>query len=685
MKRVWLLLLLCFLVVLNSANRLGEAYNIQGIQDLVSCWADRSNYTVGETAYAYADIHFTSDWTNNPNVNWPWYWRFAWYFGSTFLGAYDYGRAGNGQYYTYYQVQMPGRYRFVLQYRPWMLTYWESSWRWACEVSVSVQQPIQPPPTTTARQQFPLRVSISASTTSGVAPLEVTFSSRVAGGTSPYDYNWDFGDGESSYESEPDHVFFSAGYYEVTLQVTDSRGNTATSKTLGINVNEPLTTTRRSTTSITSTMTYPSATTYQSSETLSSITSQAGALGTLFVAGAGSVVTDIAANAIAEAAGLQAVGTAAASGAAGFFIPSVAGGVVSHFVDEALRETVPNEKDRCAYAQAAGAVTGCVTGAVMGLLAFGALSIAGCIAGGMGSLAVGTALSCSLLPGLVSSEHKDRLKLARKILSIHFSDPRLYLYYAISFLGFLGVAASVSGLQGAGLIIAIVLSASIVTVLVRTAFTAHLNKRIGIGFQFSLEACLRLWLLLVLALLGIFAFASVLPLIISVVLILFVLLAIAFCEPAFLTEHLDFFTGLRKSLQSVRDNYVDFAVLIAIFAFGAGLLGILVLNFSILSWPALGFYGLVLAPLPSAAPHLLYQSKAIGIERNRFCVRCGSSLRTGAQYCLKCGESVRRIILAPMQERSLKRNIFCLRCGSRLRPDAKFCLKCGENVMPIEG
>ena len=39
-------------------------------------------------------------------------------------------------------------------------------------------------------------------------------------------YHWEFGDGTSSDESDPAHVFFEVGDYEVTLKATDSRGGT---------------------------------------------------------------------------------------------------------------------------------------------------------------------------------------------------------------------------------------------------------------------------------------------------------------------------------------------------------------------------------------------------------------------------------------------------------------------------
>ncbi|MDP3002873.1 MAG: PKD domain-containing protein [Bacteroidales bacterium] len=43
-------------------------------------------------------------------------------------------------------------------------------------------------------------------------------------------WNWDFGDGESSTEMNPVHVYTDGGYYKVTLTATDASGRTAVSE-----------------------------------------------------------------------------------------------------------------------------------------------------------------------------------------------------------------------------------------------------------------------------------------------------------------------------------------------------------------------------------------------------------------------------------------------------------------------
>ncbi len=55
---------------------------------------------------------------------------------------------------------------------------------------------------------------------------EVWFYSQIAGGFSPYSYEWDFGDGNTNTSEAPTHAYKSAGSYTVSLTVTDDRGNT---------------------------------------------------------------------------------------------------------------------------------------------------------------------------------------------------------------------------------------------------------------------------------------------------------------------------------------------------------------------------------------------------------------------------------------------------------------------------
>ena len=87
-------------------------------------------------------------------------------------------------------------------------------------VAITVAAPANVAPTAVA----------SASTTSGLAPLAIAFSSA---GSKDLDgsissYLWTFGDGTTSSSSSPSKTYSSAGNYTVTLKVTDNSGASAT-------------------------------------------------------------------------------------------------------------------------------------------------------------------------------------------------------------------------------------------------------------------------------------------------------------------------------------------------------------------------------------------------------------------------------------------------------------------------
>jgi PKD repeat protein len=82
-----------------------------------------------------------------------------------------------------------------------------------------------------------LKVILSASQTSGLAPLSVNFTANASGGTAPYTYAWDFADGGSSALQNPTHSFTQAGTYNVTLTVKDGHNSTVV-KTIAIKVSE---------------------------------------------------------------------------------------------------------------------------------------------------------------------------------------------------------------------------------------------------------------------------------------------------------------------------------------------------------------------------------------------------------------------------------------------------------------
>jgi PKD repeat protein len=74
------------------------------------------------------------------------------------------------------------------------------------------------------------------SPTSGVAPLEVTFTDQSSG--NPTGWNWTFGDGGTSTIQNPLHTYTDPGTYTVSLTATNAYGNDTETKTGYITVTE---------------------------------------------------------------------------------------------------------------------------------------------------------------------------------------------------------------------------------------------------------------------------------------------------------------------------------------------------------------------------------------------------------------------------------------------------------------
>ena len=66
----------------------------------------------------------------------------------------------------------------------------------------------------------------------------ISFSGRAAGGSSPYSFNWSFGDGGIATGETTNHQYVTIGSYRVTLSVTDTFNNTALSATT-IDISQP--------------------------------------------------------------------------------------------------------------------------------------------------------------------------------------------------------------------------------------------------------------------------------------------------------------------------------------------------------------------------------------------------------------------------------------------------------------
>src|SRR5918992_2579140 len=95
-------------------------------------------------------------------------------------------------------------------------------------VSDSILITVEEPPPLTA-------VEIIPSDTEGIAPATFEFEANVTGGTEPYTYSWDFGDGSVEIDVDDEtmeHTFDIAGTYNVDLTVIDSTGRTASDSIL---------------------------------------------------------------------------------------------------------------------------------------------------------------------------------------------------------------------------------------------------------------------------------------------------------------------------------------------------------------------------------------------------------------------------------------------------------------------
>src|SRR3989475_2477909 len=79
----------------------------------------------------------------------------------------------------------------------------------------------------TSPQQTALQASFSMSGNNVRTAQGITFTATANGGTPPYFYNWNFGDGNTGTGSSVVHVYQAAGNIITTLTVTDKVGATA--------------------------------------------------------------------------------------------------------------------------------------------------------------------------------------------------------------------------------------------------------------------------------------------------------------------------------------------------------------------------------------------------------------------------------------------------------------------------
>ena len=148
--------------------------------------------------------------------------------------------SASGEANPVHTYQNPGTYTATLT-----VTDSSGSQQRASE-TITVNSPIQP-----------WSVTVNASPTQGIAPLTVSFTSLVTGGTPSYVYNWDFGDGGKDSSPNPIHTYSAAGEFSVGLTVTDSTGRIVSANQVTVVVTAATTTLGITATTIDSTSTTP--------------------------------------------------------------------------------------------------------------------------------------------------------------------------------------------------------------------------------------------------------------------------------------------------------------------------------------------------------------------------------------------------------------------------------------------
>ena len=76
-------------------------------------------------------------------------------------------------------------------------------------------------------QQSTLTISLYAGTSYARSMDNIGFSVDIQGGIASFSYQWDFGDGAKSVDAAPWHKYKAAGTYNVSVTVTDDKGNKA--------------------------------------------------------------------------------------------------------------------------------------------------------------------------------------------------------------------------------------------------------------------------------------------------------------------------------------------------------------------------------------------------------------------------------------------------------------------------
>ncbi len=210
-------------VLYGTIQNVNPGDTIYGSIDSSGCNPDACDWQVGasDTTTGYGNSVFCGNPTGRPECH------VAMYDASVTLEVFgiqncsDYPASST----TFYSMQMANTQFFQYLTPAWGLTVNNDG----CGESITNVSP----GSVTLNTVAPLSCSASANPTSGTKVVTVQFSASCSGGVAPYNYNWQFNDGNGGSSSQnPSHTYafstdVSPSIYYPTLSVTDNGGFTS--------------------------------------------------------------------------------------------------------------------------------------------------------------------------------------------------------------------------------------------------------------------------------------------------------------------------------------------------------------------------------------------------------------------------------------------------------------------------